>query len=316
MKGVARRLRELAGRGSYSADLDRVRCQLGSIESRLISAFGPADFAKAEFRVFSQFGEDGLVQFLVQRVPIEHEVFVELGVGDFQECNTRFLLEHDNWVGLVIDAREEMCEFIRTSGLAWRHDIRATTAFVRTDNVDELIEAAGISGDIGLLSIDLDGNDYWILETVAAVQARIIVVEYNSIFGPERAVTVPYDPDFVRHDKHWSGLYWGASLSALAHSAARKGYALVGGNRAGNNAFFVRRDVLGVIPEVSVDEAYRMSRFRESRGQDGELTYLSGHDQRLVEIGELPLVDVRSGQTANVRDLFGLDARKTTTPGC
>jgi methyltransferase FkbM-like protein len=289
-----------------SGEVDRLRTQVGGLESRHVAALGPGDLSQAEFQVFSQFGEDGIIQFLVQRVPIPNETFVEFGVGDYRESNTRFLLAHDNWRGLVMDSADGMHEFLRSTGLAWRHDIDAKTAFIDCANVNELIRAAGIEGDIGLLSIDLDGNDYWVLEAIDVVAPRIIVAEYNSVFGGEAAVTVPYDPSFVRGEKHWSWLYWGASLAALANLAGEKGYALVGGNRAGNNAFFVRRDLLGEMPEIDVLGAYRPSRFRESRSRTGELSYVARHEDRLRVIADMPLIDLESGREVTVAERFAI----------
>jgi hypothetical protein len=283
-----------------SRELDDLRTQLGGLEARSIRALPHDAIRQAEFSVFSQFGEDGIIQFLVQRVPIERELFVEFGVEDYQESNTRFLLVHDNWRGLIIDGAPAHEGFLRDTGLAWRHHIDAITAFIDRDNIDGLIGGAGIEGDIGLLSIDVDGNDYWILEKIAAVSPRILVAEYNSTFGPEAAVTVPYDPGFVRGDKHPSWLYWGASLAALQRAADRKGYALVAGNRAGNNVFFVRRDVLGDIPELSVADAYAPSRFRESRGPNRELTFVSEHSDRLALMADMPLYDVDADATVTV----------------
>jgi len=287
-------------------EMDRLRVQLGGLESRHVAALAPGDIRNAEFQVFSQFGEDGIIQFLVQRVPIENEVFVEFGVADYRESNTRFLLVHDNWRGLIMDSDESMQEFLRSTGLAWRHSIDAKRAFIDRDNINDLIRTAGIEGDIGLLSVDLDGNDYWVLDAIDVVTPRILVAEYNSTFGAEAAVTVPYDPGFVRGEKHWSWLFWGASLTALTRLAAEKGYALVGGNRAGNNAFFVRRDVLGAIPEVGVERAYVASRFRESRSRAGELSYVSSHEQALRLMGDMPLVDVESGSELAVAERFGI----------
>jgi hypothetical protein len=280
--------------------------QLGGLESRHVAGLGPGEIRQAEFQVFSQFGEDGIIQFLVQRVPIENEVFVEFGVADYRESNTRFLLVHDNWRGLIMDSDESMQEFVRSTGLAWRHSIEAKTAFIDRDNINDLIRTAGIEGDIGLLSVDLDGNDYWVFEAIDVVAPRILVAEYNSTFGADAAVTVPYDPTFVRGEKHWSWLYWGASLAAMTRLATAKGYVLVGGNRAGNNAFFVRRDVLGEIPEVGVEEAYVPSRFRESRDRAGELSYVSSHEQALRLMADTPLVDVESGSELTVAERFGL----------
>lgn len=289
--------------GGLGEDMDLLRAQLGGLESREVARLPPDKIRDAEFRVFSQFGEDGIIQFLVQRVPIENEVFVEFGVEDYRESNTRFLLVHDNWRGLVLDAGEAMHEFLRSTGLAWRHDIEARTTFIDRDNINGVIRDADVEGDIGLLSIDLDGNDYWIFEAIEVVSPRILVVEYNSTFGAERAVTVPYDPGFVRGEKHWSWLYWGASLAAMATLANTKGYALVGGNSAGNNAFFVRRELLGDIPEVRVRDAYQPSRFRESRDHAGALSYVGDLDARLGLIREMPLVDIRTGCEVTTAEL-------------
>lgn len=306
LRGAVGTLRTIARqRVSFRTELDHLRERLGALESRHVAALGPRDIRAAEFRAFSQFGDDGIIQFLVQRVPIENEVFVEFGVSDYRESNTRFLLVHDNWRGLVLDGGDAMHAFLRSSGLAWRHHIDAETAFIDRDNINRLIRDAGIEGDVGLLSIDLDGIDYWILEAIDVVSPRILVVEYNSMFGAEAAVTVLYDPAFVRGEKHWSWLYWGASLAAMTRLANAKGYALVGGNRAGNNAFFVRRELLGEIPEVSIVEAYRPSRFRESRDRSGQLTYVGG-DERVRLISEMPLIDLETGKEVTVRERFAL----------
>jgi hypothetical protein len=120
---------------------------------------------------------------------------------------------------------------------------------------------------------------------------------------------VPYDPAFVRGEKHWSWLYWGASLAAITNLVDEKGYALVGGNRAGNNAFFVRRDVLGAIPEVSTVEAYVPSRFRDSRDRAGELSYVTGHEEQLRLIADMPIVDVEAGEETTVGERFGTGGR-------
>jgi hypothetical protein len=291
-----------------STEMDRLRLQMGGIEAARVRALPPDRVADAEFQVFSQFGEDGILQFLVEHVPVpvESEVFVEFGVEDYHESNTRFLLTHDNWRGLIMDGSDSMHEFLRGSGLGWRHHIDAKTAFIDRDNINSLIRDAGIEGDIGLVSIDIDGNDYWVLEAVDVVSPRILALEYNATFGPEAAVTVPYDPTFVRGEKHWTWLYWGASLAALTHKANEKGFALVAGNRAGNNAFFVRRDVLGDIPELTVEQAWRPSRFRESRDRTGELSYVSDPRERLRLMREMPVVDVEACGEVTIGERFGV----------
>ena len=119
-------------------------------------------------------------------------------------------------------------------------------------------------------------------------------------------MTVPYDPAFVREREALVVALLGGVARRADEARERKGYALVGGNRAGNNAFFVRRDVLGDVPEVSVASAYSASRFRESRGQDGELTYIGDHEERLRLLASMPLVDVDADREVTVAERFDL----------
>ena len=283
-----------------------LQAQIGALQCRWVAGLGPDEIERAEFQVFSQFGEDGIIQFLVQRVPIANRMFVELGVEDYSESNTRFLLVNDAWRGLIVDAGGEHRRFLEESRLDWRTTVDAVTAFIDRDNVNDLLRRSGVSGEIGLLSIDIDGNDYWVLEAIDSVSPQILVVEYNSLFGPERAVTVPYDPAFVRGEKHYSHLYWGASLAALVRAAETKGLALVGGNRAGNNAFFVRRDALGDIPERTAADCWRPAQFRESRGPDGELTFLSDDAEKQRLLRDLMLVDLDDGAVERtIAELYG-----------
>ena len=291
--------------GRLQADeIERLRLASGRQESRLVRAQTFSKVSEAEFQVFSQWGEDGIIQYLLGKVPVDKTVFVELGVEDYSESNTRFLLCNDNWKGLIIDCGSAHRTFLRQRGLDWRFHITAVSAFVTRENVNALLTEAGVVGDIGLLSIDLDGNDYWVLESIEAVSPRILVVEYNSVFGPDLRVTIPYRPDFERNKAHHSNLYYGASIAALMELAGKKGYACVGGNRAGNNLFFVRRDVLGDLPEVSPQAAWVESRFRESRDQRGKLTFLGGREQRLAQMAALPVVDPATGIQSSIQDLL------------
>jgi hypothetical protein len=279
-------------------DVEAARLQIGLGQSREArAAKSPRD---AEFSVFSQWGEDGIIQHLISRVEIPIDTFVELGVEDYSESNTRFLLTQDNWRGLIVDAGAAHTAFLEDAELRWKYDIEPVQAFIDRDNVNELIRGAGIEGDIGLLSIDLDGNDYWILEAIDVVSPRILIAEFNSTFGAEAAVTIPYDPEFHRVDAHHSSLYFGASLAALNQLAEQKGYSLVGCSSSGANAFFVRNDVAGDLERQTVAEAHVASRFRESRDPKGKLTYLRSHEERRAAMAEMPLVDVATGEQTTV----------------
>jgi hypothetical protein len=257
-----------------------------------------------ELKVFSQFGEDGIIQYLIGRVPIENDTFIEFGVEDYVESNTRFLLRHDNWRGLVIDGGEENVRAIRDDRVAVHHDLTVLHAFVTRENINDLIAGAGIRGDVGLLSIDIDGNEYWVWKAIDAVSPRIVVCEYNALFGPDAEVAVPYDPRFDYNTAHYSRLYFGASLGALCRLAGEQGYAFVGCTSAGNDAFFVRKDVSGGVRTLSAREGYVECRFRDSRGLRGEKTFLGGKE-RVRAIRHLPVLDLADGRVKAIQEALG-----------
>jgi hypothetical protein len=274
--------------------VERIQEALGRIEGRQLSDRWHGDFRAVEFRAFSQWGEDGILQALLRVVPVKQKVFVEFGVENYTESNTRFLLGFNNWAGLVIDGSPENITQIKRDPIYWQHNLKAECAFITAENINEVISHSGVVGDIGILSIDIDGNDYWIWKAINVVNPAIVVVEYNARFGADRACTIPYDPGFHRADAHYSMIYYGASLAALTDLGRSKGYALVGCNTAGNNAFFVRRDLLvSPLVEKSPAEAYNANQFRESRNQEGGLAFLSAEQERELVFG-LPLVDVEA----------------------
>lgn len=277
---------------------------LGKLHAERIRSLPPhASIQDAEFTVFSQFGEDGILQYLLQRVPLPTRFFVEFGVEDYQESNTRFLLVNDNWGGLVLDSDARLVEAIRKDPLHWRYDLTAACAFITRENIDELLRTQVPSPDIGLLSIDLDGNDYWVWQAIVSLRPRIVVCEYNSLFGATRAVTVPYDPSFSRSRAHFSHLYFGASLAALCRLAAAKGYDFVGCNSKGTNAFFVRSDVSGTLHRLSAAQGFVASTHRDSRDEQGKMNYLRGADRGRA-IAHLAVYDVEQDGLVPLREVI------------
>jgi hypothetical protein len=193
------------------------------------------------FRAYSQNDEDGMIQEIFRRIGVSSRVFVEFGVGDGSENNTLYLML-SGWRGLWIDGsdsnaasiRQQFAPFIQSGQLAFLQ------RFVDRDGIDGIIGGSGFCGEIDLLSIDIDGNDYWVWQAISVVQPRIVVIEYNAVFRPPLAVVAKYDKAFV-----WSGTsYYGASLSALESLGSQKGYDLVGCSLSGINAFFVRHDLV------------------------------------------------------------------------
>lgn len=258
----------------------------------------------AEFKVYSQWGDDGIIQYLINNmeIPESSRIFVEFGVESYVESNTRFLMVNNNWKGLVLDSSAENIEYIKRDGIYWKYDLTAVRAFITVENINRLISDNGFSGEIGLLHIDIDGNDYWVWKALDVVRPALAIIEYNSVFGKNKAITVPYRPDFERTKAHYSNLYFGASLKALCLLAKEKGYRFVGSSSSGNNAFFVRDDKIGQLKELTPEEGYVESRARESRDISGCLTFVSGGD-RIKLIEDKEVYDVETGQIARLSEV-------------
>lgn len=277
---------------SIQSRLIKIQETLGRIESRQLQSLDKLELQDNEFQVFSQWGEDGIIQMLLRHIEIPNKIFIEFGVENYTESNTRFLLVNDNWAGLVIDGSHEHISYIKQDSIYWRHNLKAVQAFIDKDNINKIIAENGIKGEIGILSIDIDGNDYWVWQAIDVVDPAIVIIEYNSIFGKDKAVTIPYNPFFVRSKAHYSMLYAGASLKALYNLGKSKGYSFLGCNSVGNNAFFVRQDLKPTaIKELTLEEGYIASQFRESRDEQGNLSYLSWDEGNKI-LSSLPLVEL------------------------
>ena len=276
-----------------SERLDEIKINQGLILSALNETRNSTNLADYEFKVFSQWGEDGIIQHLSKAIEVKHKTFIEFGVESFMEANCRFLLMKDNWRGYVIDASPSNIAVLKNSYFYWKFEIVAVDAFITKDNINDLLAKSGFDEDVGILSIDIDGNDYSILEAINTIRPRILICEYNAVFG-DRKISVPYDPNFSRTEKHYSNLYWGASLSAMTFLANQKGYSLVGTNGSGCNAFYVRDDLLNEkVKVLTAEQAFISSTIRQSRDKQGSLSHLAGSG-RLEAIKGLRVVNVET----------------------
>lgn len=248
-------------------------------------------FEDIEYSIFSQWGDDGIIQFLANHLRISNPYFIEFGVENYLESNTRYLMMNNNWSGLVLDGSKKHIDTIKKSDYYWKYDLQAIEVFITKENIVEILQK-NVSEPVGLLHIDIDGMDYWIWEEISkSIMPDIVILEYNSVFGSERSITVPYNPKFLRFKAHHSGLYAGASLKAQVDLSNARGYAFIGSNSAGNNAYFVKSELLNdKVKEVSIAEGYRFSKFRESRNKKGDLTFLRG-EERLNEIKGMPVLN-------------------------
>ncbi len=256
----------------------------------------------AEFSVFSQWGEDGIIDWLIARLSNLPRNFIEFGVGDYQESNTRLLLQMHNWNGLIIDSRQQNINNIEQEDIYWRHELTAKNLFITAENIDNILTDYADGKAIGLLSIDVDGNDYWIWEAIKNISPSIVICEYNSLFGDTHAITIPYDPKFYRTEKHYSNLYFGASIAALIALGKKKGYQFIGTTSSGVNAFFVRSDLA---PQVlsSLNEVFAYaSKVREMRQIDGQLNFANKAEQ-YAGIKQMSVVNLASNNLTSIEAL-------------
>jgi hypothetical protein len=209
---------------------------------------------------------------------------------------------NDNWSGLVIDGDIKNINFIKKDFIYWKYDIIAIHSFITKENINKLISEYTKIEDIGLLSIDIDGNDYWIWEQINCIKPRIIICEYNSIFGSKKPLTVPYKSDFYRKKEHYSEMYFGASLAAFCHLAEKKGYDFIGTTSAGVNAYFVRKDLSAPFKKFTSEKGYNQSANRDSKSKDGKLLFLR-HFERLKFIEELSIYDIETEQIVKIKDI-------------
>jgi hypothetical protein len=254
MQKLARRARQALGTNHGPArDSDSSASKLSQLlliqNYQALAAAGKPlpSFAEVEFRAFSQNGEDGILLFLFALLGSGGRRSVEICGGEGRECNSANLIINHGWQGLLFDGNLENIRrgqaFYANHPDTFTFPPRLVHSWITRENINQLVQDNGFTGEIDLLSLDIDGNDYWIWEALTVVQPRVVVAETQCIWGNDRAVTVPYDPQFRAGFVNHFGVYSGASLPAFIRLAARKGYRFVGLQRLGFNAFFVRDDL-------------------------------------------------------------------------
>lgn len=265
-----------------------------SITRKLDEIFNLKD---VEYSVFSQFGDDGIIDWITHKIPSIEKNFIEIGVQDYWESNTRFLLKSENWSGVIIDSSKKDINKIKTQRVYWQHNLKAYHFMVKKDNINEFLKEKLNSSfkDVGLLSIDIDGVDYWILEKINIIKPSVIVCEYNSIFGDRYKISVPYDENFERKKKHYSNIYFGASIKAMISLMEKKGYNFLGTNSAGINAYFVRNNLFNIFDSKIQKKTIFQSKVRESLDKKGCLTFNDRVDRK---------------ETINDQKVFDFDEKK------
>jgi hypothetical protein len=196
------------------------------------------DLRAYERRVFSQNGEDGIIQEILRRVGTREHLFVEIGAESGEECNCARLALEEGWRGLFLEADADHFQKLARRYAEW-DAVHCAHATVTSANVEKLLWAAEVPEEFDVLSIDIDGNDYWVWAAVEGWRPRLVVIEYNAAHPPPARWVMREDPGH-----RWDGTaHFGASLASLAALGRRKGYTLVATDSTGVNAFFVRDDL-------------------------------------------------------------------------
>lgn len=223
-------------------------------------------FEDTGFRVFSQYEEDGKLLYIFSIIGMKNKTFVEIGADDGINSNCANLVFNFGFRGLFLDDNAKAIKrgqkFYGKYPHPWMYAPKFKCAMVKVDNINQLITEAGLKGEIDLLSIDIDGNDYWIWQAINKIQPNVVIIETHVEFGMQNIV-VPYDPNYFFPGKH--PVYHGASPIAMNNLAQKKGYRLVGANDLGFNLIFVKKGLAeNELPEVSVESVLQHPSVKES----------------------------------------------------
>jgi hypothetical protein len=238
---------------------------------------------KYEYQVYSQNGEDGIIHEIFKRIGTTNKFFVEFGSANGIECNTLLLLMQD-WKGCWLDGSDENLKFIKQKfGFMIGKQLSVMKSFITAENIEESFTSLKVPKEFDLLSIDIDGNDYWVWKAISNYRPRVVIIELNPLFPPPIEFIINYDahkiyPPTTSHS--------GASLKALEILGKKKGYALVGCNFLGGNAFFVREDLVGdhFLRPFTAENHYESPKdfLTMKNGHDRDFGEFMNHDNNLL----------------------------------
>jgi hypothetical protein len=225
----------------------------------------PLNISDTGARIFSQFEEDGILLAIFATIGAKTRKFIDIGAGDGIDSNCANLALNFGWDGLFIDGNpvniSKGREFYNNHPDTWAYSPRFVEAMVTRENINDLILKADFSGEIDLLSIDIDGNDYWIWDAITCIEPKVVIIETHIEFGL-KSIVVPYEAAYHYPGKHPQ--YHGASPVAMKKLAEKKGYRLVGSNNYGFNTIYIFKDLYeDLIPAIPVKQVLNHPRNAE-----------------------------------------------------
>jgi hypothetical protein len=261
------------------------------------------DLIETEVKIFSQNGEDGIIDYLVHKLKVDKKNFVEIGVGNYRESNTRFLYNRYHPKGLIIDYIDDMKKKVTKHVNFWKGDLRICNQKIDADNILDILNK-NCDYEIDFFSIDIDSIDYWIIKKLKNDISKIFVAEYNPVFGAELEVTVPNISGFERSKYHYSYLCYGMSLKALINLMDQKGYYFIGTNLQKINAFFIlkefKKEVFFKNIKIKSLDNYTNSNIRDSRDINNNLNFLSGNN-KFKEIEDCEVINLKDNKNELIK---------------
>jgi hypothetical protein len=255
----------------------------------------------AEVKIFSQYGEDGIIDFLLSKLNLTNDVvFLEIGTGDYEEANTRFLCETRNCRGLLIDKIKDL-KYMKKRDFFWKNDIYFCQKNVSSENIVKVLNTYDFNNNFNLLSLDVDGIDYWILKNIDLDRSDIAVVEYNPLFGADHSLTIPDINNFDRNN--YKKIFYGASLRAMIDLMNSKNYFFVGANKACNNAFFINKRNQHLFSNITLEnlKEYTNFKFRELKKNNPSKNKISNLI-KLIE--DFEIFELKTKKLMKIKDLM------------
>ena len=309
MNKLVKYLRRFVFKQNLNTDINHIKVMLGQQAILACRALYPTikKLHDAEVRVFSQWGEDGILEYLFTKLEISKPKIVEFGVDTFDECNSRFAAEFRNASVYMVDLNKNLISSVEKLVIFWRNSLFPVIDHITPHNaLNHLNTAKTLMDGVDVLSLDIDGNDYWVLKALDLEAVSIVICEYNPIYGGEVECTIERNDEFDRVQAHYSCLHYGMSLKAAISLMESKGFVFIGSNRAGNNAFFLKKELIHLLnitlPDVDNLKDFIDWRVRESRDINGNLNYQWPQNSR-KEIADCLVFNIENAKVIKVSQI-------------
>ena len=308
MFDIKNKIKSLIYKSNITRELDNQKIQIAKnfFLNLKLNLKNIKDIENVFYKVFSQNGEDGIIQYLLYSLKINTPKFVEIGTENYLESNTRYIYETCSTDGLIIDGHVNLEEKISKFLPLYKGNLKIINKLIESDSIIDILKKNNFIKDLDIFSIDIDSVDYWVIKELPDKISKIFIAEYNPYFGPDLEITVPNIKNFNRTDYHYSNLCYGSSLKAIINILKEKGFSFIGVNDLKNNAFFVLNEYLKLLslnpPKENLLE-YTRAKYREGIDIKGKLTYHSPDDVINI-IKNCEVFDLKNKQIKRISELI------------